>query len=139
MKIIILLVLLTVSGRACASEESFAIWRNLEVTTHSVSRAGPIRVKATSGEAEIERFEIIAFGRPYSLSEGELKEISKFPLHSLSITHEAGYQITGGYSVHFKFRRVYYDQERKLRDEVAVITVTQDQGLKPVVIREKSK
>jgi len=96
MKTLVLLAMLALAGRTVASEEDFAVWRNLKVATESIPRAGEVRVKAASGEAGIERFEISAFGKSYPLTETEIKKISEFPLSSLSITHGPGYRITGG-------------------------------------------
>src|SRR5215217_5253174 len=110
-------------GCALASEEDHAVWSSIEIVTADIPRAGKVSVSARVDPAGISKLTIVAFGRAHEVAREELKKLSQFPLAGMTVTHEAGYEISGGYSVHIRFRRSYYDSEHKLRDETAIVSV----------------
>jgi hypothetical protein len=120
---------------AIASEEEFAIWSSVEITS-SIERAGKVTVTGRADDRRIVSLQIVAFGQTNVLSGGDLKKIGAFPLADIKITHEAGYEQLGGYSLHVRLRRIAYDSEKNLQDETAIITVTEKTGLQPVIIRK---
>lgn len=103
---------------ANASEEDFANWRTVQIEFGSLGQAGPASLNISSGTDGIEKFQLNAFGKTFSLKEADLKKLAGFPLHSLEVTHEAGYEILGGYSVHIKLYRVNAKSQR----DTAIIT-----------------
>jgi hypothetical protein len=64
------------------------------------------------------------------------KESNFDPGWSLLKRPVTGYEQLGGYSVHVRLRRITYDSDKKLRNETAIITVTEKRGLQPVTIQE---
>jgi hypothetical protein len=94
------------------------------------------RIFAKADGTRIASLTILAFGNTHTVAGEDLKKISAFPLSSIRITHEAGYEALGGYTVHLTFRRTYYDSDKKLRDDTAVISVSQKRGLMGVDIQK---
>jgi hypothetical protein len=133
--LMITVVCLLLGFRAFASEEEFAIWSSVEITSN-IERAGLVRVSGDAKDGRITSLLIVAFGRTNTVSGEHLKKISLYPLSDMKITHGAGYERLGGYSVHVRLRRITYDSDKKLHDETAIITVTEMSGLQPVTIRE---
>ena len=122
---------------ASASEEQLPEWSIIDVTTHKIPRAGVVNVRAQADKNGISQLEIAAFGESYRIVGDELTKVVGFPLRGLEITHEAGYEILGGYSVHVKLRHVFYDASKTLRKQTAIITITEKKGLNPIVINEE--
>ena len=118
-----MLILAFLLAVAHASEEEFIGWRTIKLDCGVVEKAGKISLTASADNTGIESFEIAAFGQTHRLSEADLKRLRGFPLNSLKVTHEAGYPQLGGHTVHFRFRKVYYDADKKLRQEDAIVSV----------------
>jgi hypothetical protein len=129
------LVCLVVGFQAFASEEEYATWSSVDITSN-VQRAGLVRVSGRASDGHITSLQIVAFCRTNALSGDDLKKASSFPLADMKITHEAGYEQLGGYSVHVRLRRIAYDSDEKLQDDTGIITVTEKTGLQPLVIRQ---
>ena len=131
-----LMVCLLLGLRAVASEEEYAIWSSVDITS-KIQRAGLVRVVGRAEAGRIVKLQIVAFGRTNSVSGENLSRVSSYPLADMKITHEAGYERLGGYTVTVRLRRVAYDSDKKLRDETAIITVTEKGGLQPVTIQAR--
>jgi hypothetical protein len=136
MKVLLPLFLALAVANAPASEEEFAVWSSVEVTTTEIPHFGKVDVTAKADNERIAGLKITAFGKTHTLDGKGLEKISGFPLSSMRITHEAGYEELGGYTMHIKFRRTYYDSAKKLRDETAVISVSEKNGLMAVDVRD---
>lgn len=112
---LIMPVVLMISIRpAMASEEVFLPWRSAVIQCETTPKAGEVSCEIKIGENGWEKFRIHAFGTTYTLSASDLKKLKKFPLSSLNTRHEAGYERLGGYTVHFRFDRTYYDEDKRL-------------------------
>jgi len=132
MKAFVLLFVVFTVATVCASEEEFAIWSSAEIATVEIPRVGRVSVSAKTDSGRISRLVIVAFDRTHNVVGDDLKRIADFPLSSMRLTHEAGYEILGGYTVHLKLRRSYYDSNKKLRDETAIVSVTEKNGLRKI-------
>jgi len=98
---------------ALASEEEFIPWQSVSLRSPKLPEAGIVTVDAVQDQNGYQKFALTAFGRLYSLSSADLKRLHSFPLSSLSLRHEAGYVQLGGYTVHARLERIYYDQLAK--------------------------
>ena len=136
MKAHAILLSLLVAGHAIGSEEEIANWTNIEMTTAPIPKVGKVSISATTESEKLSKLEIFAFGKTHVVLNKDLEKIADFPLGSLEITHGAGYEELGGYSVHVKLRRIFYNHEKNLKDQMAIITVTQKKGLSPATIRD---
>lgn len=134
--LIVAAALLILTNSGTASEENFALWGDVEITSLPVTGAGQIRFSAKSSRDAIQSVVIGAFGKEVRLSDKQLTAMKGFPLSSLSITHEAGYPELGGHTVHFKLRRVFYDDQKRLVDERLTISLPKDQEVR-ISKREK--
>ena len=108
---------------AFASEEDSLGWTSAVIQCGKTQAAGDISCEIRTGEKGWEKFVIQAFGKPHALTESELTKLGGFPLASLRTTHEAGYEKLGGYTVHFRFDRTFYNADKKLVTEVIYISV----------------
>ena len=83
--------------------------------------AGETFIEVSKDKSGLKQFIIQAFGKKHVLSKEELNKLKDFPLSSLRTTHEAGYNILGGYTVAASFHKVYYNDAKELyRDEIAI-------------------
>jgi hypothetical protein len=117
------LILLLAALSARASEEEFLDWTSAVIQVTGTPVAGDISCSVTVESGEWKEFTIGAFGKTYSLDETELAVLRGFPLSSLQTTHEQGYEELGGYTVHFRFEKVYYDTEGTLVTEIVYVSV----------------
>lgn len=115
---------------ASASEEEFAKWKTVKIEFTSLGQASPSSLEIYSGKSGIERFLLNTFGKTFSLTESDLAKIRKFPLQDLKVTHEAGYEKAGGYSVHVMLHRA----DSSSRQENAIVTF-QKNSVPKVTIR----
>ena len=111
---------------ATASEEEFLGWTSAVIQCGKTSEAGDISCEIKTGEKGWEKFVIQAFGKTYTLPATDLGKLTGFPLSSLRTTHEAGYEELGGYTVHFRFDRTFYNPEKKLVTEIIYVSVTKN-------------
>jgi hypothetical protein len=112
-----------------ASEEDYLEWQSVQVSCFENKEAGKVALSALVADQGITSLTVTAFGRDYSVPESDLPKIRNCPLNSVRLTHEAGYAQLGGHMVHAKFRRSYYDQEKKLHQDETVISVSKGKGL----------
>jgi len=117
-------------GSAFPSEEQFVPWGNVDITCPDISGSGIVRFRAKAESFRVVSVSVEAFGRQYTLSDDQIRQIGDFPLSSLSITHEGGYKELGGHTVHFKFRRMFYDASKELRDERLVISFPKESEIR---------
>lgn len=111
-----------------ASEEEYLEYGEIRVVSPERKDTGKVVFAAKADREKILSVNIEAFGKKYVLSDGELEKVTGFPISSLVITHEAGFELTGGHTVHFKLKKVGYKDE-KLTEEKALISVSQKKGL----------
>jgi hypothetical protein len=111
---------------ATASEEEFLGWTSAVIQCGKTAEAGDVSCEIKTGEKGWEKFLIQAFGKSHTLSATDLAKLEGFPLSSLRTTHEAGYERLGGYTVHFRFERTFYNQEKTLVTETIYVSVTKN-------------
>jgi hypothetical protein len=111
---------------ATSSEEDFLGWTSAVIQCGKTSKAGEISCEIKTGENGWEKFVIRAFGNTYTLPATDLGKLTGFPLSSLKTTHEGGYEELGGYTVHFRFHRTFYNPEKKLVSETINVSVTKN-------------
>jgi hypothetical protein len=134
---LLLLACLVLGTRAFASEEDYAIWSSVEIRTTDIPHVGPVVLSARTADGRIADLVIVAFGRTNALPQDALKHIGDYPITDLRLTHGPGYEQLGGYSIHVKLHRLRYDLHKKLKDETAIITLTEKAGFQPVRIESK--
>ncbi len=118
-----------------SSEEEYLNWQSVSVQCKS-QEAGKISCEIAVGDKGYSKFVIEAFGKSHVLTPPQLAKLAEFPLSSLHITHEAGYEMLGGYTVHFRLDRTYYDASKKLISEIVYVSVTK-RGLEVSEPRKK--
>jgi len=109
-----------------ASEADVLNWTSVAIQCGATPEGGDIACKITTGVEGLEKFEIQAFGKLHELTVDQLNKLKEFPLSSLSASHEAGYELTGGYSINFRFSRIFYDSEKQLISESIVVSVNKN-------------
>lgn len=120
-KITLIGLFILTSISSMASEEEFMSWNSISLDIAETGEAGQVSLEIECPKGIWEEFRFQCFGKSYTLTEKELENLRDFPLSSLSTTHEGGWEILGGYTVHFKFHKIYYDEEMNLvRSDVAV-------------------
>lgn len=89
-----------------------------------MEKAGKVSLTAATDDSGIQRFEIVAFGQTHRLSEVDMKSLRGFPLDSLRVTHSAGgMSKEDGHTVSFRLGRIFYDANKKLRQEAITVSV----------------
>jgi hypothetical protein len=126
MKRITVALLLLLVGATFASEEEFLDWTSVSVQVEETPGAGEISVSATVESGVWRSFTINAFGKIHALNEDELSGLSGFPLSSMRTTHEQGYEELGGYTVHFRFEKIFYSEEGELISEIIYVSVNRE-------------
>jgi Domain of unknown function (DUF4159) len=117
-------------GNVFPSEESFVPWGDVDITCPDISGIGIVRFRAKAESFRVVSVSVEAFGRQYTLSDDQIRQIEDFPLSSLTITCEGGYKELGGPAVHFKFQRMFYDASKGFRDERVVISVHKESEIR---------
>jgi hypothetical protein len=127
---IVVLVLATTGVLSRASEEDFLPWQSLDLDFGSHAEAGRVALSANVRDARISNLTIVAFGSEYKLTADELERLRGFGLESLRTTQEAGYSRTGGRTIYFKLRRIFYSASDKAAiEEEVVVSVNRGRGL----------
>lgn len=108
---------------AIASEEEFLGWTSAVIQCGRTPQAGDVSCEIKTGDKGWEKFSIQALGKTNVLTELDLGKLKGFPLSSLRTTHEGGYEELGGYTVHFRFDRTFYNAEKKLTAEIVYVSV----------------
>ena len=117
-------------GSVFASEESFVPWGDVDITCPDISDIGIVRFRAKAESFRVVSVSVEAFGRQYTLSDDQIRQIEDFPLSSLSITCEGGYKELGGPAVHFKFQRIFHDASTVFRERRLVISLHKDSDIR---------
>src|SRR5262245_12797299 len=92
-------------GSILASEEEFLEYSEIRVVSQERKDTGKVVFAVKASEDKILAVNIEAFGKKFDVAKDDLEKLAEFPLTSLVITHEAGYERTGGHMVHFKFKK----------------------------------
>ena len=100
------LLCLFVGARVTASEEESLEYGEIRVVSPERKDTGKVVFAAKAGEKKFVAVSIEAFGKKYELANEDLEKLAGLPLSSLVITHEAGYERTGGHTVYFKLKKV---------------------------------
>ena len=74
---------------------------------------------------------IEAFGKRHVLDKFQCAKLNGFPLSSLRVTHEAGYERIGGHTIHFRMKNA--------NDDTVIVSVSKGQGLREPEILPKAK
>jgi hypothetical protein len=112
-----------------ASEEAFLPWTEVRIVCPKRDDTGQVVFHAKAEERKLLEMNIEAFGKKHAVAKEDLAKLAGFPLSSFVATHEAGYEILGGHTVHFKWKRIFYDAEGKLVEEQAIVSVSKGKGL----------
>ena len=125
MKTTVLLIALVISTVvAMASEEECLGWTSVLVQCGKTQEAGDVSCDINIEGDGWKKFVIQAFGTTHTLTASDLKKLKEFPLSSLRTSHEAGYEMLGGHTVHFRFNRTFYNSDKKLVTEIIYVSVT---------------
>jgi hypothetical protein len=112
---------------AFSSEEDYIGWKSFVIECFETPKAGKISCEAVRNEKGFAKFIIRAFSKEYALTKDQLTKLEGFPLESLKISHEAGYEEIGGYTLHFCFYR-YKKHEGKEAPVREVIYISINAG-----------
>src|SRR5262245_8356772 len=86
------LVVPGVEGRLRASEEEFLTWSEVRIVGAERKDTGKVVFSAKTAGKNYEAVTIEAFGKQFTVAKEDLQKLNGFPLNSLAITHEAGYE-----------------------------------------------
>lgn len=105
MRYLVFLLAYLIAGPAVhASSEHFLEWSEVRVVGAVHGDIGRVVFTAEVRGDEWRRVEMEAFGKTFSLDAEQCEQLRGFPLSSLWITYEGGWELTGGPTVSFKFR-----------------------------------
>lgn len=102
------LAVLSASSVRASEEEQLPI-AEVRIVAAERKETGRVAFHAKVDGDEYKEVRIEAFGKEYPLEKRDLALLSGFPLTSLEITHETGYEKLGGHTVYFKFKRPVKD------------------------------
>jgi hypothetical protein len=136
--IILISTLFLLVTNSMASEEEFVPWQSVRIESTELKPIGKVILTAHVNEDKISSLEVTVFGRSQILSPEQLAKLKGFPLSSISITHEAGYEKLGGPTLHCKFKREYYNNDKDLIQEHAYISFVKNRP-KEVSVTVQSK
>lgn len=122
-------IILGAEGQLHASEEEYLPWREVHIVCTKHKATGKVVFSGKMAGETYKKVNIEAFGKHFAVAKEDLQKLNKFPLHSLTITHEPGYKRHGGHMVHFKMKVVYYDEVGRLIEERVVVSVSRGRGL----------
>ncbi len=115
-------ILFLLINQTIGSEEEHLQWQSVRVECVELEPIGKVILTAQVNDNKFGSLEVTVFGRTHTLEPEKLAKLEGFPLSSLSITHEAGYEKLGGYTLSCKFKRLYYNDDKDLIEENAVIS-----------------
>ena len=122
----LIIALVCSSFIALASEEEFLGWTSAVIQCAGTQESGDVSCDIKVGDGGWEKFVIQAFGTTHTLTKPDLVKLKDFPLSSLSTRHEVGYERLGGYTVHFRFSRTFYNRDKKLITETVYVSTTKE-------------
>ncbi|UCD55704.1 MAG: hypothetical protein JSV93_02645 [Candidatus Omnitrophota bacterium] len=111
-----------------ASEEECVTWKQVRIISTEHEQTGTIVFEAETDGTAYKSVAITVFGKNFEVKSEDLAKLKGFPLNSLIIAHEAGYPRLGGYTVHFKLKRIYY-KAKKLVEERVRVSINKGKGL----------
>ena len=130
----VFVVVLGAGSWGVASEEDFLPWSEVRIVAAQRKQTGKVVFAAKTAGEKFQEVQLEAFGKQFTLAKDDLQKLNGFPLSSLVTTHEAGYEMLGGHTVHFKFKKVYYDKpgdkSATLIEEKITVSVSRGKGLK---------
>jgi hypothetical protein len=120
----LLVLLLTLASESLTGSEEFIhSWKSVVIKADGTPETGHILVEGEISGDMYSSFRIHAFGRDQALEKTELEKLRGYPLASIQITSEPGYESIGGYTVHARLKRTRYDDSKKLKTDVLVISL----------------
>jgi hypothetical protein len=130
LRILHLMLLALSCGQARASEEEVVSWQSVVIKADGTPETGMIRVEASTGEKELASLHIHAFGKEEAVGKADLEKLRGYPLASIVITHEPGYESIGGHTVNIRLKRTRYNEAKELKTEVMVISLPKNAALR---------
>jgi hypothetical protein len=105
-RLLLLTLLCTVSSCPVhASQEEFLPWSSVVIKSAFRDQPDIVTVTATVNGPEFSELSIEAFGRTTTLTDADLKKLSGCLLSTCRLTHEPGYRLLGGHTVHLRLTR----------------------------------
>jgi hypothetical protein len=117
------------AGGLRASEEEVLPWSEVRIVGAEQKETGTVVFSAKLAGQQYKEVLLEAFGKQFTLAKEDLPKLAGFPLNSLAITHEAGYEKLGGHTVYFKLKRVFSDPMARIVEERIVLSVSRGKGL----------
>lgn len=117
------------NGRPRASEEEILPWSELRIVGVERKDTGKVVFTAKTAGDEYKEVTLEAFGKQFAVAKEDLPKLKRFPLNSLAITHEAGFERLGGHTVQFKMKLVYFDKAARLIEDRVALSVSRGKGL----------
>ena len=90
--IVIALVALSVAAPVKASQVGWLAFGSFKVESPGIGSSGPVVVSGRQGHDGIESFEVIAFGKLYTLSEQHMSKLQGRLFNGLQFSYEGGYK-----------------------------------------------
>lgn len=127
-------IVLLAAAPSPGSEERHLAWSDVRIVSPGVEDTGEVSFVARVSDARVwEHVEVSAFGKRFTLDEGQLALLRSYPAYRIVNTYEPGYEPLGGHTVHWKFKRSYREGDRIMEREI-VVSISKGKGL---AIRER--
>lgn len=104
-----------------SSEEDFLGWQSVTIGLKTPGKNKDVEVIASQNrQFEFDKFLIKIDGTEYKLNENQLKQLNGYPLSSISLTHEAGYEKVGGYTIGIRLTNRFYQKDTLINNIVRI-------------------
>ena len=126
--VLIVCVVLGAALDASASKEGVLVWSSFFVHSAGIGGSGPVDVSGNYAAAGVTRLDIKAFGRQFSLTSDQLKQLEGVYVNGMQLSYEAGYEKTGGRTVYLLlsmgFTSGATEKRRIMLNERGDVTIT---------------
>jgi len=120
---LLLAAFLLLPASVFASRESLVPWQSVVIESPELPEAGVVRVEAKVDGEEWKSLAVEVHGRTVTLAPEDLLGLKGFPLVSLRITQESGYQPIGGHTVSLRFERSFAGADGTTKKEFAHLMI----------------
>ena len=88
-----------------ASQEGVLVLGSFKVESPGIGESGPVVVSGRQNASGFERLEVSAFGKVFTLTKTQLKELRGGLTNGLQFSYEGGYSDLGGRTIYLRFSK----------------------------------
>jgi hypothetical protein len=101
----LLFTLLCAAPVANASQEGVLVLGSFKIESPGLGESGPVVVSGRQGPSGFESLEIGAFGKTFTVTKPQLKEMQGGLVNGLQLSYERGYANLGGRTLYLRFSK----------------------------------